>query len=110
MSITKSFNRHTNTWYAYETTYVWDESRQKKVQKRKCIGKVDPVTNQIVQNGRRGRPRITPEQMATRQARPDPRVDKALARLASVRQQLAALTAEIDQLEAGLRQSSGETL
>lgn len=64
MSITKSFNRRTNTWYAYETNYVWDETLQKKIQKRKCIGKFDPESNQIVKNGPRGRPQLTPEEIA----------------------------------------------
>ena len=44
MSIPKSFNKHTNTWYAYDTTYVFDEALGRKVQKRKCIGKFDPAT------------------------------------------------------------------
>ena len=56
MTITKSYNRHTNTWYAYDTTYVFDETKNKKVQKRKCIGKYDPVTDCIIETGRRGRP------------------------------------------------------
>lgn len=63
MSITRSYNRRTNTWYAYETNYVWDESRQKKVQKRKCIGKFDS-NNKIIKNGSRGRPRLTPESLS----------------------------------------------
>ena len=25
MAVSKSYNRHTNTWYAYETEYIWDE-------------------------------------------------------------------------------------
>ena len=58
MAVSKSYNRHTNTWYAYETEYIWDESRQKKVQKRKCIGKIDPETNEIIATGNRGRPQI----------------------------------------------------
>lgn len=64
MSITKSYNRRTNTWYAYETNYVWDEQRQKKIQKRKCIGKFDPELNEIVANGPRGRPQLTPDEIA----------------------------------------------
>lgn len=56
MSLTKSFNKHTNTYYAYDTTYVWDEKLKKKVQKRKCIGRFDPETNEVIANGRRGRP------------------------------------------------------
>ena len=57
MSITRSFNKHTGTYYAYETTYVWDESQKKKIQKKRCIGQYDPETDEIIPNGRRGRPR-----------------------------------------------------
>ena len=56
MTITRSYNKHTNTTYAYETSYVWSEELQRKVQKKKCIGKFDPQTDEIVPNGRRGRP------------------------------------------------------
>ena len=38
MSVTKSFNKHNNTYYAYDTRYVWDEERQKKIQQKRCIG------------------------------------------------------------------------
>ena len=30
MAVSKSYNRHTNTWYAYETEYIWDESHVKR--------------------------------------------------------------------------------
>ena len=56
MSITKSYNKHTDTYYAYDTTYIWDEKSQKKIQKKVCIGKFDPVTGQIIPNAKRGRP------------------------------------------------------
>lgn len=56
MSITKSFNKHTQTYYAYDTSYVWNETKQKKVQKRRCIGKWDPVQEKILPTGKRGRP------------------------------------------------------
>ena len=56
MSITKSYNKYNNTYYAYETSYEWDESKQKKVQKRRCIGQFDPVTGEVVPNGKAGRP------------------------------------------------------
>ena len=59
MSITRSYNKRTNTTYAYETTYVWSDELQRKVQKKKCIGKFDPQTDEIVPNGRRGRPQGT---------------------------------------------------
>ena len=56
MSITRSYNRHTNTYYAYETEYVFDEAKQKKVPKRRCVGKYDSDGN-IIPNGNRGRRR-----------------------------------------------------
>lgn len=68
MSITRSYNKHTNTYYAYETSYVWDEKAQKKVQVKRCIGKFDPETDEIIPTGKRGRPR--------RQI-PDPKANKA---------------------------------
>lgn len=58
MSITKSYNKHTDTYYAYETSYVWDDKRQKKVQKKVCVGHFDPQTGEIIPNAKRGRPGI----------------------------------------------------
>ncbi len=55
MSITKSYNKQTNTYYAYDTTYEWDEIRQKQVQRKRCIGKFDPITGEVVPNGKVGR-------------------------------------------------------
>lgn len=56
MSITKSYNKYTDTYYAYDTDYVWDEKLQKKVQKRVCIGKYDPATGEVIPTAKRGRP------------------------------------------------------
>lgn len=30
MSITKSYNKQLDTYYAYETTYEWSDEKQKK--------------------------------------------------------------------------------
>mgnify|MGYP006988845202 FL=1 len=54
MAITRAFNKHSGVYYAYDVQYVWSEEAQKKVQVRKCIGKFDPETNQVVPNGKRG--------------------------------------------------------
>ena len=56
MSITRSYNKHTGIYYAYETTYEWSDQLQKKVQHKRCIGKYDPETGEIVSTGKRGRP------------------------------------------------------
>ncbi|MBR1708354.1 MAG: hypothetical protein IJ719_05950 [Clostridia bacterium] len=54
MSITRAYNRRTGVYYAYDVQYVWNEEAQKKLPVRKCIGKFDPVTNEIIPNGKRG--------------------------------------------------------
>ena len=56
MSITRSYNKHTGIYYAYSTTYEWSDQLQKKVQHKRCIGKYDPETGEIVPTGKRGRP------------------------------------------------------
>ena len=55
MSITKSYNKYTDTYYAYETTYIWSEEQQKRIQKRVCIGQYDKE-GKIIPNAKRGRP------------------------------------------------------
>ncbi len=55
MSITRSLNKHNGIYYAYETIYEWDEAKQKKVQKKRCIGQFVPGTNEIIPNGPRGK-------------------------------------------------------
>lgn len=55
MAITKSYNKRMNTYYVYDTEYVWSEEKQKKVQKRHCIGKWDEATGKIIPTGTRGR-------------------------------------------------------
>ncbi len=56
MSITKSYNNRTGCYYAYDTNYEWDEKLQKKVVHKKIIGKFDPVTGELIPNGKVGRP------------------------------------------------------
>ena len=70
MSITKSYNKRTNTTYAYETSYVWSDELRRKVQKRRCIGKVDPQTDEIIPNGRRGRPQASKRNAAEPRQKP----------------------------------------
>lgn len=58
MSITKSYNKQTGIYYAYETTYEWSDEKQKKVQRKRCIGQFDPETGEVIPNGKVGRPSI----------------------------------------------------
>ena len=60
MGITRSFNKHNGVYYAYETVYEWSEVKQKKVQRKRCIGQFVPGTDEIIPNGARGKkPLIT---------------------------------------------------
>lgn len=58
MSITKSYNKQTGIYYAYETTYEWSDEKQKKVQYKRCIGQFDPETGEVIPNGKVGRPSL----------------------------------------------------
>lgn len=61
MSITKSYNKHNNTYYAYDTTKEFDSERNKYVQRKRCIGHFDPNTGNIVPNKKVGRPSNSPD-------------------------------------------------
>ena len=111
MSITKSFNKHTGTYYAYETTYIWDDALQKKVQKKQCIGKFDPETNEIIPTGKRGRPSkpsagpavpkdARPAEVADAAVSIIPAIEKLSSRLISVEGTLSSLSSEIRSLNA----------
>lgn len=70
MSVTKSYNKQTGIYYAYETTYEWDEEKQKKVQHKRCIGQFDPETGKVIPNGKVGRPSLDKQQTKHRKANP----------------------------------------
>ena len=106
MAVSKSYNRHTNTWYAYETEYIWDESRQKKVQKRKCIGKIDPETNEIIATGNRGRPQIKRSDITADKAvnMSDSKIDigAVIQRITEIEDIIGKLDDEVKQLKSYL--------
>ena len=41
-------NKKTGITYAYESVSHWDKEKQQSRAKRKCIGKVDPITKEII--------------------------------------------------------------
>lgn len=53
-----SYNQKTKTEYVYETSVYFDDEQQKRIQKRRVIGKIDPATGQRVPTGSVGRPRM----------------------------------------------------
>lgn len=99
MSITKSYNKHTDTYYAYDTTYIWSEDKQKKVQKKVCIGQYDKEGN-IIPNARRGRPsRNVPSNI--KEADPTEQAHH-LSDMGEISQTVTDILSEIHQIEKSL--------
>lgn len=117
MSITKSYNKHTNTYYAYETSYEWDENKQKKIQKKRCIGQFDPETGEVIPNGKVGRPNVTdiksttPRKSASRRKEPIPpelNTEDLQDRLETMEERLRELSAEAHRLGSELEAIAGK--
>ena len=112
MSITKSYNRRTNTTYAYETTYEWDPVQQKRVQRKHCIGQFDSKTGEIIPNGKRGRPSGSTnpnrdkEPLEQREVVNKKEISELNSRLGMIEQTLETLTREIR----GLKTQTEEVL
>ena len=52
-SIVYQTNKKTGITYAYESVSYWDKEKQQSRAKRRCIGKIDPKTKQIVPTRKR---------------------------------------------------------
>ena len=55
MAIIKQYHKDTDTTYVYESESYWDPELKQARSKRKCIGKINPETGEIVPTGRRGK-------------------------------------------------------
>lgn len=99
MSITKSYNKHTNTYYAYDTTYVWDEKSQRKVQKKVCIGQYDPETGEVIPNAKRGRP----SKSKSAAVKPQQHVPSGNSASEKLIHEISDAIAEMDELQVSVR-------
>ena len=64
MAIIQQYHKASDTTYVYESTSYWVPELGQARSKRKCIGKLDPETGQIVPCGKRGPKKKTPEAAA----------------------------------------------
>ena len=48
MAIVTQTDKRTGITYAYETQYFWDKEKQQSRAKRICVGKINPITNEII--------------------------------------------------------------
>lgn len=57
MAIVNVHNKARGVTYVYESHSYWDKDLKQPRSSRKLIGKLDPVTGQVVPTGRKGRPK-----------------------------------------------------
>lgn len=55
MAQIRQYNRATDTTYVFESQSYWDPDKRQSRSKRRCIGKIDKETGEIVPTGGRGR-------------------------------------------------------
>ena len=55
MAIIKQYHKNTDTTYVYDSVSYWDAEKGQSRSKRKLLGKLDPVTGEIIPTGQRGR-------------------------------------------------------
>lgn len=48
MAIVTQTDKRSGITYAYDTEYYWDKDKKQSRSKRICVGKVDPVTDEII--------------------------------------------------------------
>ena len=97
MAIIQQYHKDTNTTYVYESISYWDAEKGQSRSKRKCIGKINPVTGEMVPTGRRGRKKKEESSQLT---------NDELARLNSLYEQsqkeIAGLKVKASELEKNL--------
>ena len=99
MSITKSYNKYTDTYYAYDTTYIWSEEKQKKIQKKVCIGQYDKAGN-IIPNAKRGRP--PRETLSSRKEKESTKQSHRIEGTEEINQAITEILSEIYQMKKSL--------
>lgn len=55
MAIVKVHNKARNITYVYESVSYWDKDRKQPRSHRKLIGRIDPVTGDVVPTGKQGK-------------------------------------------------------
>lgn len=107
MAIIKQYHKDTDTTYVYESTSYWDAEKQQSRSKRKLLGKVDPVTGEIIPTGTRGRKKKeTPDTSAaeteTLQDEKNLLIQELTISLSQKNQQISALELENQKLRNAL--------
>jgi hypothetical protein len=99
MAIIKQYHADTDTTYVYESTSYWDPEKGQSRSKRKVIGKLDPVTGEIIPTGGRGRKKkaADPSEQESELGREVIRLQEELAALKKEKTDLASENAALRQ-------------
>ncbi|MBR1892865.1 MAG: hypothetical protein IJ815_04980 [Lachnospiraceae bacterium] len=111
MSIVKQYHKDTDTTYVYESTSYWDAEKGQSRSKRKVIGKVDPVTGEIVPTGGKGRKKKNPEVQADNVQQKSLAEDIETIRrqqieISSLKEQISALETDNRRLKAMIKKAA----
>lgn len=103
MAIIKQYHKDTDTTYVYESESYWDPERKQARSKRRCIGKIDPDTGEVVPTGRRGKKK-------KEGADPSGDYEKMLSRYEAAGKENLELHARIRMLEKQLEEKEKQLL
>ena len=113
MAIIKQYHKESNTTYVYESTSYWDSEKQQSRSKRKLLGKLDPVTGEIVPTGKRGRKKkeaafsTTDLSQTTKSSEDQEKISELLRNISQRDARIALLEKENKDLRAALAKISG---
>lgn len=95
-SIVKHKDKKTGIIYCYESTSYWDKELKQPRSRRRLIGKIDPVTGEIVPTGSKGRPQKKTDTVSVQgEAAPAASSQKTVSRILSEKDhEIALLRAE----------------
>lgn len=106
--IVYQINKKTGEKYAYESISYWDKDKKQPRSKRKYIGKVDPITGEIIKS--RKDSDTLPQDDTTGDSADVERLQKKLAEkdslIESLRNDLGNLTAKYDEAVETIRKIS----
>jgi hypothetical protein len=99
MAIIKQYHKDTDTTYVYESTSYWDPEKKQARSTRKCIGRIDPETGEIIPTGKRGRKKeAEPVFNDAISSKLTQELDKARADILTLKAQNAELSAQVSEL------------
>lgn len=103
MAIIQQYHKDTDTTYVYESESYWVPELGQSRSRRKCIGKIDPATGEIVPCGKRGPKKKAPESIPEKvdseeHSRLRTKYEQSLAETTQLRLKLSETEKELSEL------------